>query len=126
MGYTKEAANVLSVISRKGTTLTMTYDVPGTRDEVTETVTGGGTKAVKVKALILDGKSTPNASYEERTNIRQNCRTLYVAGKSLPGLKEVPPGAVFRFLGVDWVAEGGTVLMPDGVTPILHTVYVKR
>lgn len=79
----------------------------------------------QVYAIILPGPTNPNLTFEAMMMIRKNVRTLIVAAKGLP-LLEIPPTANFTFMGSRWSCEGDTVLCPDGITPIIHTVIVKR
>lgn len=127
--YDEMSDVALETITEFGTTITFGRSVPGEYDPATGTTTGDVILSWPALAVILPASQGVIEAFDVRfqdgTMIESNLRALLVAAQGM-ARAPLPADSVTFPDGGKWQALGCTPLNPDGGTPLIYNVTVRR
>ena len=127
--YDEMAQTALEMLQEFGAPVTFTRVTPGTYDPDTGTTTPNVTTTWAGTAAILPASAGTIEAFDVRfqdgTLIETNLRALLVAALGLTNQPK-PADTVTFADGSVWTSLGCTPLGPDGVTPLVYNVTVRK
>ncbi len=122
MSYDAQLALAVRLLTKKGTTATVTQSVNTVINVGTDTATTV-TLTMGVVVVILPASGSQADSYESQTKIRNRFRTIYF---STPTLTFTPKaGDTINWGDGSYALSGVSPLAPDAGQPILFTASVE-
>ena len=119
--YTQDAAESLAMIRADGGPFRLTKKQPGAYDPVAMTETGAQVQVFDTVAVgFPPGKS---AEKEIGSLVNRRLLEVYVPALGLPSDPAAGDEALFG--GTAWTVVWVYTIRPDGVTPILHKLYLE-
>lgn len=115
--YSKPAATALRMLAKYGTTVTLSRKTGAKTDPVTGAVTAGTDASVTTTGLL---KPYPDRMIDG-TRILQGDRELVLSNEQEPLPTDHP-----TIGGENWAIVGIETIKPDGATPIVYFVQVRR
>jgi len=133
MSYLDDAIDAALDIQEDGTLVTLTRVTGGTKNSATGQTTGATTQTQSVYAVKLPAKSNKTDNQDNMamtdTSVEVNTSYLLMAarksdGNALDWYPEFDQAVTIN--SVVWKISGVGVLVPDGVTPLLFKVAIRR